>query len=128
MNPMRSFAPELLRGDVTTDWICVIGPVLSAMIAVVFESILKGHATASGTVAAQGDSRNVREPPMSVRGNQVLRSGCVVPKGYPGSAQLPDHHTRGRARVFQGSHNLGAPTNRHQRSPQAYWRSTPVLS
>ena len=42
MNPVRSFAPDLLRGDMNTTWIYVVGPVLGAIIAVGFEWILKG--------------------------------------------------------------------------------------
>ncbi|MHB1872174.1 MAG: MIP/aquaporin family protein [Steroidobacteraceae bacterium] len=63
MNPVRSFAPDLLRGDLTTTWIYALGPVLGAAIAVGFEWILKGHATKSGTLAAQGDSRDDDDSP-----------------------------------------------------------------
>ncbi len=55
MNPIRSFAPDLVRGDVSTTWLYAVGPLLGALIGVVFESILKGGPTASGTVAAQGE-------------------------------------------------------------------------
>ena len=55
MNPVRSFAPDLIRGDMSTTWIFVAGPVLGAIIAVGFEWILKGSPTAAGTLAAQGD-------------------------------------------------------------------------
>ena len=55
MNPVRSFAPDLLRGDLHTTWIYVLGPVLGAAIAVGFEWILKGSATAAGAEAAQGE-------------------------------------------------------------------------
>ncbi len=55
MNPVRSFAPDLIRGDMTTTWIFVAGPVLGAVIAVGFEWILKGDPTAAGTLAARGD-------------------------------------------------------------------------
>ena len=54
MNPVRSFAPDLIRGDLSTDWIYVAGPVLGAMIAVGFEWILKGPPTAAGNLAAGG--------------------------------------------------------------------------
>jgi aquaporin Z len=54
MNPVRSFAPDLVRGDFAATWIYVIGPLAGAMIAVGFEWILKGPPTATGTVAAQG--------------------------------------------------------------------------
>ena len=55
MNPVRSFAPDLMRGDLHTTWIYVAGPVLGAAIAVGFEWILKGSPTAAGAEAAQGD-------------------------------------------------------------------------
>jgi aquaporin Z len=54
MNPVRSFAPDLLRGDMSTSWIYIAGPIIGAMIAVGFEWILKGKPTAAGTAAAQG--------------------------------------------------------------------------
>jgi aquaporin Z len=54
MNPVRSFAPDLVRGDLSTSWIYFAGPLAGALIAVAFEWILKGKATAAGTAAAQG--------------------------------------------------------------------------
>jgi aquaporin Z len=56
MNPVRSFAPDLLRGDMSTTWIYVAGPFIGAMIAVGFEWILKGKPTAAGASAAQGSA------------------------------------------------------------------------
>jgi aquaporin Z len=56
MNPVRSFAPDLLRGDLRTDWIYIVGPIAGAMIAVGFEWILKGGPTEAGSLAAQGDT------------------------------------------------------------------------
>ena len=55
MNPARSFAPDLIRGDMSTTWVYVAGPVLGAIIAVGFEWILKGKPTAAGTLAARGN-------------------------------------------------------------------------
>ncbi len=55
MNPVRSFGPDLIRGDLHTTWIYLVGPVAGAVIAVGFEWILKGSATAAGALAAQGD-------------------------------------------------------------------------
>jgi len=54
MNPIRSFAPDLVRGDISTSWIYIAGPVIGAMIGVGFEWILKGKPTAAGASAAQG--------------------------------------------------------------------------
>ena len=55
MNPVRSFAPDLIRGDLSTTWIYVVGPLLGGIIAVGFEWILKGRPTAAGALAAQGE-------------------------------------------------------------------------
>jgi aquaporin Z len=55
MNPVRLFAPDLIRGDLSTTWIYVVGPVLGGMIAVGFEWILKGKPTAAGALAAGGN-------------------------------------------------------------------------
>ena len=54
MNPIRSLAPDLVRGDFSTSWIYVVGPILGALIGVVFEWILKGEPSTAGTLAAQG--------------------------------------------------------------------------
>ena len=54
MNPARSLAPDLVRGDFGTAWIYVAGPVLGALVGVAFEWILRGKPTTAGTVAAEG--------------------------------------------------------------------------
>jgi aquaporin Z len=54
MNPVRSLAPDVVRGDFHTTWIYLIGPAVGAMIGVAFEWILKGKPTAPGRIAAQG--------------------------------------------------------------------------
>jgi len=58
MNPARSLAPDLIRGDMGTSWIYLAAPLAGAMIAVGFEWILKGKATANGSAAAQGVKPN----------------------------------------------------------------------
>ena len=61
MNPVRSFAPDLIRGNLSTTWIYVAGPIVGAMIGVLFEWILKGNPTASGRRAAEGTLHVERE-------------------------------------------------------------------
>jgi aquaporin Z len=55
MNPVRSLAPDVMRGELKTSWIYIAGPVIGAIMAVGFEWILKGKATTAGTSAAEGD-------------------------------------------------------------------------
>ncbi|HEY2662020.1 MAG TPA: aquaporin [Caulobacteraceae bacterium] len=55
MNPARSLAPDLLRGDLHSTWVYLIGPVAGALIGVVFEYILKGGPSTQGAKVAQGD-------------------------------------------------------------------------
>jgi len=54
MNPVRSLAPDIVRGDLVTTWIYIVGPLVGALIGVVFEWILKGPGTVTGTITAQG--------------------------------------------------------------------------
>jgi aquaporin Z len=54
MNPVRSLAPDLIRGDLGATWIYLVGPLAGAMIAVAFEWILKGPPSLAGTITAQG--------------------------------------------------------------------------
>ena len=56
MNPARSLAPDLLRGDFSTSWIYLAGPLVGALIGVAFEWILKGPPTAKGSETAQGSA------------------------------------------------------------------------
>jgi aquaporin Z len=54
MNPARSFAPDLMRGNFGTTWIYLVGPAIGALIGVIFEWILKGRPSAAGAIVAQG--------------------------------------------------------------------------
>jgi aquaporin Z len=54
MNPMRSLGPALVGWDLSNYWIYVVGPITGALVAVVFETILRGGPTRSGALAAQG--------------------------------------------------------------------------
>jgi aquaporin Z len=55
MNPARSLGPDLVRGDLTTSWIYIAGPLCGAGFGVLFEWILKGPPTKAGGRAAQGE-------------------------------------------------------------------------
>ncbi|HTV73798.1 MAG TPA: aquaporin, partial [Candidatus Acidoferrales bacterium] len=55
MNPVRSLAPDIIRGDFATSWVYVAGPLLGALAGVAFEWILKGPPTVAGSMAAQGE-------------------------------------------------------------------------
>ncbi|MBK5270817.1 MAG: aquaporin [Bacteroidia bacterium] len=56
VTPARSFAPDLIRGNLSTTWIYIVGPIIGAFIGVGFEFILKRKATDTGAIAAQGTS------------------------------------------------------------------------
>lgn len=55
MNPMRSFAPDLVGADLSHYWIYMVGPLTGAALAVIFEFVLKGRPKESGDIAAQGE-------------------------------------------------------------------------
>lgn len=55
MNPFRSLGPNLVGWDFSNYWIYVVGPLAGAVVAVVFEYILRGAPTKAGAHAAQGD-------------------------------------------------------------------------
>jgi len=63
MNPIRSLAPDILRGDLSTTWIYIVGPLIGALIGVGFEWILKGPPTKFGTRTAQGELGEEDEKP-----------------------------------------------------------------
>ena len=42
MNPARSFGPDVIRGDFTSYWVYVAGPLLGALIAVAIAFVLRG--------------------------------------------------------------------------------------
>lgn len=61
MNPVRSFAPDLVRGNLLHTWLYVVGPLLGAVVAVAFAYILRGPGGDTGAVqAAQGDGTTQR--------------------------------------------------------------------
>jgi aquaporin Z len=56
MNPVRSFAPDLVRGNLSHTWVYVVGPLAGALIAVGCAIVLRGAGgDMSAALAAQGD-------------------------------------------------------------------------
>lgn len=56
MNPVRSLAPDLVRGDFSHAWVYVVGPVLGSLVAVGFAFALRGRGgDDAATRAAKGD-------------------------------------------------------------------------
>lgn len=56
MNPVRSLAPDLVRGDLGHLWVYLVGPLLGALVAVGCAIILRGRGgDEAATLAAQGD-------------------------------------------------------------------------
>jgi aquaporin Z len=43
MNPVWSFAPDLIRGDLAHTWVYVVGPVIGAVIAAFAAFLLRGR-------------------------------------------------------------------------------------
>lgn len=54
MNPVRSLAPDIVRGNFETSWIYLCATLIGAAIAVGFEWILKGKPSEHATWEAQG--------------------------------------------------------------------------
>jgi aquaporin Z len=58
MNPVRSFAPDLVRGDLSHTWLYVVGPVAGSLLAVLVAIVLRGRGgDRAAILAAQGDPR-----------------------------------------------------------------------
>jgi aquaporin Z len=76
MNPVRSFAPDMVRGDPSTTWIYIVGSVLGALIVIAFEWVLKNKPTVAGALAAQGtlDIEDSEKPEVWARGTSGAES------------------------------------------------------
>ena len=102
MNPVRSFAPDLVRGDLSHTWLYVVGPLLGALLAVVFALTLRGSEGDSGAIrAAQGDSprpeRSTATSPATSRTSLLPRQAHIAgaPEVSPRCGSRSP--TRGRA-------------------------------
>ena len=63
MNPVRSFAPALIRGDLAHYWVYLVGPVIGALAAVAFAQMLRGRGgDRTATRAAEGDAGTKDQP------------------------------------------------------------------
>ena len=95
MNPVRSFAPDLIRGDLTHTWVYVVGPVAGALLAVLFAVLLRGRGgDPSARRSAEGDAPAPARR-ASLQSHQEVRRVCVT-------------RTRDRA----GARNFGVRTTR----------------
>jgi aquaporin Z len=54
MNPARSFGPDLVALDLSQTWIYVVGPIVGALAAVLFDRLVHGPPAEAGRAAAQG--------------------------------------------------------------------------
>jgi glycerol uptake facilitator-like aquaporin len=57
MNPARAFGPDVARGDLSTWWIYIVGPLAGAIVAVGVARIFRGPALAQEAQAAMGTPR-----------------------------------------------------------------------
>jgi aquaporin Z len=56
MNPVRSLAPDLVRGDFSHAWVYLVGPVLGSLLGVAFAFVLRGRGGDDAAIrAAKGD-------------------------------------------------------------------------
>jgi len=63
MNPARSFGPDLVRGDFSSYWVYLAGPLAGAAIAVGIAFVLRGRGgDAGGLAAARGALEDPAEP------------------------------------------------------------------
>lgn len=70
MNPARLLGPDLVRADMTTAWIYVVGPVAGAVVAVAVSWILHGPPSEASRLAAEG---MLTVEPVTFSGDQLER-------------------------------------------------------
>lgn len=54
MNPARAFGPDIARGDLSTWWVYIVGPLVGAALATLVAQVLRGPAKAAEAQAAMG--------------------------------------------------------------------------
>ena len=53
MNPARAFGPDLARGDLSTWWVYILGPLAGAVVAVFVAGVFRGSAKAQEQVSEE---------------------------------------------------------------------------
>jgi hypothetical protein len=139
MNPVRSLAPDLVRGDFATTWIYLVGPFVGAAIGVGFEWIIKGRPTVAGTIAAQGmpgRSRDTSQFPAyqarirgqePVNGDTIRSPACPASRGRDEGGRVRDEG--GRRNEERRTKNEERRTKNEERedSPRSSGQSRRVL-
>jgi hypothetical protein len=73
MNPARSFGPDLAIGNLSTWWVCLVGPVAGAVIAVGVAYALRGPAKVQEAAAAGTTGpRNLNTPSVNIRSSPLV--------------------------------------------------------
>jgi aquaporin Z len=65
MNPARSFAPDVVRGDFSHYWVYAVGPVAGALLAVAIAFALRGRGGDEHAIAAAQGNLSASGPPPS---------------------------------------------------------------
>jgi aquaporin Z len=105
MNPARSLGPALVLGDWTSWWAYLLGPVIGALIAVGFASILRGRGGGqAGTRAAQGTLGTLWRPEPIGRPQPAPDRGehGASPGRHDGAASEPAGSPGGQGEAPEG--------------------------